>query len=100
MAGSYDHVIQDDGNLASRERMADMLENGGDVFDAVEEMYGMIWLLAQQQVGVFDEQTNEEHRKAQADTAKEIVEWARQQYQAGLFLAKEIHRLSPGRGYE
>jgi hypothetical protein len=26
--------------------MAGMLENGGDVWEAIEEMYGMIWFLA------------------------------------------------------
>jgi hypothetical protein len=43
MAGSYLHVVGDDGALLSNERVNGMLENGGDVFEAVEEMYGMIW---------------------------------------------------------
>ena len=42
MAGSYGHVTDDDGAFIG----ADLLENGGDVFEAVEEMYGMIWYLA------------------------------------------------------
>lgn len=47
MAGSYNHVVEDDGSLASNETVAGMLENGGDVFEAVEQMYGMIWYLAE-----------------------------------------------------
>lgn len=46
MAGSYGHVIDEDGGLRSSFDVADMLENGGDVYEAVEEMYGMIWYLA------------------------------------------------------
>lgn len=46
MAGSYNHCVNDDGTLRSPEDLAGMLENGGDVWEAVEEMYGMIWHLA------------------------------------------------------
>jgi len=46
MAGSYRHVVDDQGRLGSNERVVGMLENGGDVYEAVEEMYGMIWYLA------------------------------------------------------
>lgn len=95
MAGSYNHVVTDDGNLDSNERVTSMLENGGDVFEAVEELYGMIWILAKQRVGEFDLQTSEAYRKSQADAMKELVEWARENYQAGLFTSKEVHRLSP-----
>lgn len=47
MAGSYRHTVNDAGVLYDSEDMTDMLENGGDVFEAVEEMYGMIWFLAE-----------------------------------------------------
>lgn len=46
MAGSYLHVTDDQGRLLSPEAMSDMLENGGDVYETIEEMYGMIWMLA------------------------------------------------------
>jgi hypothetical protein len=39
MAGSYNHVITEDGNLRSPEMVNRMLENGGDVFEAIEENY-------------------------------------------------------------
>jgi hypothetical protein len=76
MAGSYGHIVQKDGNLASNSRVVGMLENGGDVFECVEEMYGMIWFLA----GTYGYQN-----------PKKAVEDARKQYQEGLKMAKEIN---------
>jgi hypothetical protein len=76
MAGSYNHVVTEDGNLQSPESMDQMLENGGDVFEAIEEMYGMIWWLAYNADGDLG-----------ADAAG-IVEQARQNYQTGLTFAK------------
>lgn len=46
MAGSYKHAVTDSGKLLSNERAAGMLENFGDVYEALQEMYGMIWYLA------------------------------------------------------
>lgn len=46
MAGSYSHVTTDKGKLRNPRGVNGMLDSGGDVFEAVEEMYGMIWWLA------------------------------------------------------
>jgi hypothetical protein len=46
MAGGYRHVVDREGNLKSNQEVVDALETGGDVFEAIEEMYGMIWWLA------------------------------------------------------
>ena len=47
MAGSYYHCIhRETGKLRDSSSLSQMLENGGDVYEAVEEMYGMIWYLA------------------------------------------------------
>ncbi len=46
MAGSYSHCVNDDGSLLSNEDFVDMIDNLGDAYEAVQEMYGMIWLLA------------------------------------------------------
>lgn len=35
-----------DGTLRNANEVAQSLETGGDVFETVEEMYGMIWFLA------------------------------------------------------
>lgn len=79
MAGSFNHVIEKpSGRLLSDRDICDMLEcSSGDVAEAVEEMYGMIWYLA---VEVSD----------QLGTAAQAVERARQNYQKGL-------EWSPGR---
>lgn len=76
MAGSYNHVIDDNGNLISPYEMDQMLENAGDVFEAVEEMYGMIWWLAEKAV------------KTDMLSPESLVEQACQQYTIGLALAK------------
>lgn len=75
MAGSYSHIVQKDGNLARSRQITTMLENGGDLFEAVEEMYGMIWYLA----GKFPGQE------------KEMVDDARKYYLHGLKKAKEVN---------
>ena len=72
MAGSYLHCVDDDGRLREPEELG--LENGGDVYEAVEEMYGMIWYLAHQ-LGDTDSVDN--------------VEIARQNYRIGLRLAPQ-----------
>lgn len=84
MAGSYNHIVTNAGNLGSNERVVSMLENGGDVFEAVEEMFGMIWFLA----GGTPDNPN-------ADEAKARVEEARQNYKRGLEISKFVHRASP-----
>lgn len=46
MAGSYKHVVTKTGKLRSNESLIQMIENLGDAYEAIEEMYGMIWYLA------------------------------------------------------
>lgn len=74
MAGSYNHIITDQGNLVSNERFPKMIENLGDAFEVVEEMYGMIWWLA--------------HENPRLDP-QAVVEAARLSYEEGLRLARE-----------
>jgi hypothetical protein len=76
MAGSYNHIVQKNGNLSSNSRIVNSLETGGDVFEAVEEMYGMIWYLA----GKFPGQE------------KQMVEDARKYYREGLKKAKKVNQ--------
>jgi len=47
MAGSWKHAVNDDGTLRGPEDLNQMLENGGDVYEFAEEVYGMIWWLAE-----------------------------------------------------
>lgn len=78
MAGSYGHIVQKDGNLHSNLVVAEMLENGGDVFECIEEMYGMIWFLAG-------------NNPQWAGREKQVVDNARRQYKEGLKIAKEVN---------
>ena len=92
MAGSYNHVVTKDGNLKSNERIAESLENGGDVFEAVEEMYGMIWFLAH--LGVAPHVSIEQFESLQfsRESVKDMVETARRNYQEGLKVSKEVNK--------
>lgn len=49
MAGSYNHCITDKGKLRKPSALLGMLDATGcpDVYEAIEEMYGMIWYLAE-----------------------------------------------------
>lgn len=76
MAGSYTHIVQKDGNLAAHSRISSILKNGGDVFEAVEEMYGMIWYLAGKYPG----------------QEKMMVEDARKYHREGLKIAREVNQ--------
>jgi hypothetical protein len=97
MAGSYNHVVTSTGNLSSNKMVVDMLENGGDVYEAVEEMYGMIWYLAWQASAPHVTFEFFESLEYAREIVKDIVESARQNYKDGLEISKEIHRLSPDR---
>lgn len=76
MAGSYNLAVTRHGNLLSNESFAETVENLGDAYEMVEEMYGMIWWLA--------------HMAPDGgpQMPEELVEMARQQYATGLELAK------------
>lgn len=80
MAGSYNHCIDDEGNLLSNEQMmldGAMIENLGDAYEAIEEMYGMIWWLAHM------------GPNAPAMDPADLVELARQHYAEGVGLARQ-----------
>ena len=86
MAGSYNHIVNDSGDLRSPKGIANMLDvhpsMAKDVAECVEEMYGMIWLLAsmgQPYPKMVDE-----------ETMISRVELARQNYKEGLALAKRL----------
>jgi hypothetical protein len=95
MAGSYNHTVTDDGNLGTNEFVVDMLENGGDVFEAVEEMHGMIWFLAWQSVAPHLSLEHFKSLQYAREMIKDVVETARRNYTVGLEASKAIHRLSP-----
>ena len=74
MAGSYLHATTDDGKLRNWKTMAGIAtETQGDAYETIEEMYGMIWWLA--------------------NGSAPMVELARQHYEDGI-------NQSPGRERE
>lgn len=77
MAGSYSHATTKKGKLRNPESMQQMLDTFGDCYEAIEEMYGMIQLLAEE---IANEQSG-----AQADRAL-IIESVRQRYSEGIEL--------------
>lgn len=79
MAGSYKHVVTRGGNLVSNERFVQMIENLGDAYEAVEEMYGMLWMLASLVTPDPEGQV-------------EWVKWAQENYRVGLTIAKKSNR--------
>lgn len=87
MAGSYNHVVDSEtGRLLDAEGINGMLEcHSGDVVECVEEMYGMIWWLAEQV-----RQSPDQHFRG--FSAADYVEDARQNYREGL-------EISPGTGF-
>jgi hypothetical protein len=94
MAGGYNHVVTDSGNLGSNQFVVDMLETGGDVFETIEAMYGMIWFLAGEMIHLT-------HREASPtrspEAVKTLVEEARKNYKRGLTISQEVHEISPDR---
>lgn len=75
MAGSYNHCVDDKGNLRTNDELVESIENLGDAFEAIEEMYGMIWWLAYNTNSMLP--------------AKLRVELARRSFAEGLILAKQ-----------
>ena len=83
MAGSYNHIVEKpSGKLLVRSQALSMLEcSSGDVYEALEEMYGMIWYLAARLDATLP------LPKGAPSTTADLVEHARQNYQKGLGLS-------------
>jgi hypothetical protein len=46
MAGSWRHMVKKNGKLRSPEHLVQMMDTQGDMVEALEECYGMIYWLA------------------------------------------------------
>lgn len=51
MAGSYSHIVDEQGRFIGTR----LIENLGDAYEALEECYGMIWLLAGGEVSLVED---------------------------------------------
>lgn len=84
MAGSYKHIVTDQGNLVSNETFVGMIENLGDAYEMTEEMFGMIWWLAF---------VSRDPKPWWTEmTISERIEDARKHYKEGIRLAKMANR--------
>lgn len=100
MAGSYNHVVHPrTGNLLDNEGMmfSGMIENLGDAYEAIEEMYGMIWFLAWQSVAPHISLEEFKSLQYAREMVKDIVEHARRSSRHGRDVSEEILAHSPGR---
>lgn len=89
MAGSYNHCVEKpSGKLLINRQLQGMLECcSGDVYEAIQEMYGMIWWMAEQlTLG-----NRPDYGLPGGNWTKaEWVERARQQYKYGLDVSPGI----------
>lgn len=84
MAGSYRHVTSSKtGKLVAPTDSIGGVENLGDAYEAIEEMYGMIWWLASQWDHDLDQLKGVGPYDVAASVAQ-FVEEARQNYREGL----------------
>lgn len=75
MAGSYQHIVNDKGQLLNNENFVGMIENLGDAYEMAEELYGMIWFLATEMIDPL---------KSSSYSPEMWVEEARKYYKIGL----------------
>ena len=84
MAGSWKHFTDANGRYDGSK----LLENGGDVSEALVEAYGMVWLLASRVYALTHDVGNgvvtQEQIEAMRGPMLELVEEARRNYQMGL----------------
>lgn len=73
MAGSYKHCVDERGRFQG----VPLLDHLGDAYEALEEMYGMIWYLAYEHA----QYAGEEHCAAEA---ADLVWEAEQNYETGI----------------
>lgn len=71
MAGSWGHIVDDDGTFIG----GALLENGGDVQEALLECYGMVWWLATEMATVSG---------MEPYTPETIIETAQENYHLGI----------------
>lgn len=79
MAGSYHHITDEDGALKDQVGIIESLENHGDVIECIEQMYGMIWYLADRNA-VANGVAHGNHFRAMQNTVK----MAQYDYELGL----------------
>lgn len=67
MAGSYQHVTNDDGTFRGDDRFYGMIENLGDAYEAIEHMHFMIRHLAGGDAAKISEASDAFYRASQGE---------------------------------
>lgn len=88
MSGSYSHATTDEGKLRHETTMGGAIETPGDAYETIEEMYGMIWFLANRVMREL-EMAHGEDEGSFGDGA-DAVEEAQQNYRKGLALSPGV----------
>jgi hypothetical protein len=83
MAGSWQHATTKGGKLLNNERFCGMIENLGDAYEMAEEMYGMVWWLARQNVGHLNWENNTDHPVTR-EQVLDMIAMAERYYKDGL----------------
>ncbi len=79
MAGSYDHITDEDGGLIEPREILNRLDAGGDLVECIEQLYGMIWFLAND--GMTERNVLE---KNEDQVRADLVKHAKHNYDEGL----------------
>jgi hypothetical protein len=72
MAGSWQRMTTKSGKFRNNESFCGMIENLGDAYEAAEQCYGMVQVLAEQLANITGE------------LREDLIKSARARYQAGL----------------
>lgn len=80
MAGSWEHAVTRKGKLLSNENFCGMIGNPGDAYEMAEQMFGMIWWLAQG----YAEQSAWGAEQTGRSQVLEVIAAAREHYRDGL----------------
>lgn len=79
MAGSYNHIVNEDGSLKTDREIYNNLDNAGDYIECITEMYGMIWWLADVHAQGILDNPDDHHSVSQA-----LVNASQKHHQIGL----------------
>lgn len=83
MAGSWKHMTTNGGKLRNNESFTNMIENLGDAYEAAEECFGMVQVLADQ-LEAFVSPPSLPTNSRERWTRQDWIAWAVENYHGGL----------------
>ncbi len=85
MAGSWGHMVTEEGQLLPPGRLVQMLDNEGDWCEAAEECFGMVWWLAEV-IAYRDDMDAYGSGRPPREKVLDVIKQARAGHQEGLTL--------------